>query len=150
MVQQRMPAVRRMLTLSVATISFAVMTCRMTDPSQMEQVVTVCTLAANPGKFAGQTVTVKALVSSDGFHETSLRDPTCDGAGIALKTEPALEERPDVIAMRQAIFAGVPGTNGKKITGAFTGRFERHRRSRPLYVLIAKAANGIQIQQDAK
>jgi hypothetical protein len=139
-----------MLVMAIATISFGVVTCRTTRQFKTDRPVSVCALIADPVKFAGRIVTVSALVSSDGFHGTSLGDPRCDGAGVVLKIEPALEERPDVIAMRQTIFAGVPGTKGKRITGVFTGRFEWHRRSRPLYVLIAKAASDVQIQQGMK
>jgi len=141
------PAVSGTIFRCVTLVSFALMACRATAPSlQSARVVTVCKLAADPGKFAGEMITVVALVTSDGLHSTSLRDKACDGAGIALKIDPKLEARADVIAMRQAIFAGVPGTQGKKITGSFTGRFEWHRHGRPSYVLVAEEAKDLQAQ----
>jgi len=135
----------------VAVVLFTLTACRtIAPPLRSGGLVTVCDLAKNPAKFTGEIVTVEALVASDAFHSTSLRDNACVGAGITLKLNPQLEEQADVITMRQAIITGVPGTQGKTISGSFTGRFEWRRRGRPSYVLVAESTKYIRIQQAAE
>jgi hypothetical protein len=81
---------------------------------------TVCAVTAEPEKFDGQSVTVSAIVFSDGHHGSFLFDEACGQKGIHLYVESNATGNDQLSAALNWCHLS---SRGKFISGTFTGIF---------------------------
>jgi hypothetical protein len=97
---------------------------------------TICDLRSRPDVFRNATVSLDALLTSDGRHLILAGDSACQSAGIAVEFSECSSHDPGVVAVMSAIFAGRPGTAGKKITAHLVGKYYPRKRPRPLLAVV--------------
>jgi hypothetical protein len=90
---------------------------------------TVCTLAAEPGKFVAKRVEiVGAEIFHNGVDISILVDEMCPGSLVRLKWTSDASKLQELAELRSALFQrGEFGTMGKRITGNFTGLVQLDR-----------------------
>jgi hypothetical protein len=111
----------RWLTVPIF-VAFAVIVCAYSVHAQLPHsgLTTVCDVASQPNKFEGESITVKALVQSDGLHGSQIYDESCKQFGMLLFLHPGAKGEDELGA---ALYWCHPGTRGKLISGTFTGVF---------------------------
>ena len=112
--------------------------------------VTVCDLVGHPDKYNGKLVQVEAAVESDGIERTVLTDEACPTSGVAPSFPAKIRGEQHVILLQQAIFAGQPGTMGKRISATFVGTFDIRPHDVPRWVLHVKAVLDVQSQSTSE
>lgn len=108
--------------------------------------VTLCSLAATPGRFDGATVSVRAHYESDGIEHEGLFDPSCIDSRIALEIPTEAKGQSE---LRTALHGGHPGTLDKSVTGRFIGTFRWNQNGHPPRSLKVKAMSGFTVSPKA-
>jgi hypothetical protein len=88
--------------------------------STPSNLTTACAISAQPDKFNGQEVTLKARVFFDGEHGSMIYDESCGRYGVLLFVIPGAKGKEELDA---ALNWCHRSTRGKIISGTFTGVF---------------------------
>ncbi len=99
---------------------------------------TVCSIVAQPKKYDGKLVRIKASVLSDGMDGTLLVSHDCPRGGIDLVVEREFSKVEGLSSIDEAIYRGTPGTKGKEITATFVGKFAWSPRRSPYRTLSVR------------
>jgi hypothetical protein len=97
-------------------------------PAPASVKTTLCSIAADPGKYDDQLVRITARYESDGQDREGLFDTACRESGVGLRFSARTK---GTKKLQAAVRWGNPGTFDKKVIGTFVGVFHLEPDSHP-------------------
>jgi len=106
--------------------------------------VTVCEVAADPGRFEERLVRMRAQIESDGREHTRLSDRRCRSAWITVASRPS--PGANLREIKDVLFGKESGTLDREVTATLVGRIRGNTIGRPRYTIELASASDITVK----
>jgi hypothetical protein len=107
--------------------------------------VTLCEVAANPSRFGGRLVRIRAQIESDGREHTRLSDRRCQSTWIAVASRPAPEA--DLREIKSVLFGKESGTLDREVTATCVGRIHSRTVGKPRHAIELASVSEISVKR---